>query len=193
MWEERAESPELRIRIYTARRKWKILQAQGDPPYCRWAPCRSTPPTARPSQSPERKKNESCIICRDASAYTFSSCTSRRREKENVSINLAGVSIFLFWPVPKKETILAGLMWSRHHIHRNVLWQRPDSRSFHFFLSVEMNRSLMLGISSIPSWKGVNQIVLACLCKKKRINEEVPIKSLASPPTNKRWCYSNIW
>jgi hypothetical protein len=154
VWEERAESPELRIRIYTARRKWKILQAQGDPPYCRWAPCRSTPPTARPSQSPERKKNESCIICRDASVHFFFLHVASERERK--CFNQLGGSFnflfFLFWPVPKKETILAGLMWSRHHIHRNVLWQRPDSRSFHFFCLVEMNRSLMLGSSSIPSW-----------------------------------------
>jgi hypothetical protein len=118
VWEEKAESPELRIRIYTARRKWKILQAQGDPPYCRWAPCRSTPPTARPSQSPERKKNESCIICRDASVHFFFLHVASERERKCFNQLGGSFNFFFILACPEKGNyILAGLMCGHDTIY----------------------------------------------------------------------------
>ncbi len=61
----------------------------------------------------------------------------------------------------------------------------PRQPIISLFCLVEMNRSQMLGISSIPSWKGVNQIVLACLCKKKKNKWRGPHKK-SGVSTNQR-------
>jgi hypothetical protein len=49
-----------------------------------------------PPKVPKGRKTRVALYV-ETPVYTFSSCTSRRREKENVSINLAGVSIFYFF------------------------------------------------------------------------------------------------
>jgi hypothetical protein len=54
-----------------------------------------------PPKVPKGRKTRVALYV-ETPVYTFSSCTSRRREKENVSINLAGVSIFFILDGPEK-------------------------------------------------------------------------------------------